>query len=258
MKPVRYIANHLRTVLKNGASAPHTAEVEHFFKNEVQSRGWYTNELRKLARRFSRTIANDAGIDYLFDVCDALFRGKVLEEKALAVLMLEDKVSHLEEAHFKRLVGWLDRVSTWADHDALASYLLGPLMVAEPKRTASALGWTKAQDTWHRRAAAVSLIRGVRKRMFARETKAITASLLRDEDLMVQKGLGWLLREQAKYDRERALPLLRSIRRRAPRLVLRTACETLTPELRMEILGSRKQPGTAKSATQRHTSEAMC
>ncbi|MGE5111041.1 MAG: DNA alkylation repair protein [Acidobacteriaceae bacterium] len=241
MKPIKYIANHLRTVLINGASAPHTAEVEHFFKNEVQSRGWYTNELRKLARRFSRTIANDAGIDYLFNVCDELFRGKVLEEKVLSVLMLEDKVSQLEEAHFKRLTGWLDRVSTWADHDALASYLLGPLMVAESKRVAHALRWAKAQDTWHRRAAAVSLIRGVRKRMFARETKAVTAVLLRDEDLMVQKGLGWLLREQAKYDRERALPLLRSIRNKAPGLVLRTACETLTPELKVEIMGNRSR-----------------
>ena len=241
MKPVRYIANHLRTVLKNGASAPHTAEVEHFFKNEVQSRGWYTHELRKLARRFSRTIANDAGIAYLFDVCDDLFRDKVLEEKVLAVLMLEDKVAELTEAHFRRLVGWLDRVSTWADHDGLVSYLIGPLMVAEPKRTAHALRWTKAKDTWHRRASAVSLIRGVRKQMFARETKVVTAALLGDDDLMVQKGLGWLLREHAKYDRERALPLLRSIRTKAPRLVLRTACETLPNELRAEILSDSKR-----------------
>ncbi len=236
MKPVRYIANHLRTVLQNGASAPHTAEVEWFFKNEIQSRGWYTQELRKVARRFSRAIANDAGIDYLFDVCDDLFHGKVLEEKVLAVLMLEDKVAQLNEGHFKRLVGWLGRVSTWADHDGLVSYLIGPLMVAEPKRTAHALRWAKAKDTWHRRAAAVSLIRGVRKQMFAKETKAVTTALLTDDRLMVQKGVGWLLREQAKYDRERALPQLRSIRTKAPRLVLRTACETLPDELKSEIL----------------------
>jgi 3-methyladenine DNA glycosylase AlkD len=247
MKPVQYIASHLRAVLNNGASAPHTADVEWFFKNEIQSRGWYTNELRKLARRFSRTIENDAGIEYLFEVCDELFRGKVLEEKVLAVLMLEDKVSKLGEAHFKRLVGWLDRVSTWADHDGLASYLLGPLMVIEPKRTSHVLRWTKAPDTWHRRAAAVSLIRGVRKQMFARQTKAVTAALLRDDDLMVQKGLGWLLREQAKYDRDRALVLLRSIRARAPRLVLRTACETLTPVLRTEILGQQARRRAAKA-----------
>lgn len=242
MKPVRYIANHLRAVLKNGASAPHTAEVEWFFKNEIQSRGWYTHELRKVARRFSCAIANDAGIDYLFEVCDNLFRGRVLEEKVLAVLMLEDKVGKLDETHFKRLVGWLDRVSTWADHDGLVSYLIGPLMAMDPKRTAHTLRWTRSKDTWHRRAAAVSLIRGVRKQMFTKETRAITAALLADKDPMVQKGLGWLLREQAKYDRERALPILRSIRAKAPRLVLRTACETLPTEMKTEILGPRPVP----------------
>ena len=251
MKPVRYIANHLRTVLKNGASAPHTAEVEWFFKNEIQSRGWYTHELRKLARRFSRAIANDAGIDYLFDVCDNLFRGNVLEEKVLAVLMLEEKVGELNERHFKRLVGWLDRVSTWADHDGLVSYLIGPLMVAEPRRTAFAPRWTKAKDKWHRRAAAVSLIRGVRRQMFAKETKTVMAALLTDDDLMVQKGLGWLLREQAKYDRERAVPLLRSIRAKAPRLVLRTACETLPNEIKAEILGHPTNSHLTRAAAQR-------
>jgi 3-methyladenine DNA glycosylase AlkD len=245
MKPVRYIADHLRTVLKNGASAPHTIEVQRFFKEEIQSRGWYTDELRKLARRFSRVLARDGGIDYLFDVCDNLFHGRMLEEKILAVLMLEDTVDDLTEAHFKKLVAWIDRVSTWADHDALASYLLGPLMVSDPKRSAHALRWMKSKDTWHRRAAAVSLIRGVRKRMFARDTKVVTAALLTDNDLMVQKGLGWLLREQAKYDLDRALPLLRSIRNKAPRLVLRTACETLPVELREEILGTKKKSATA-------------
>ncbi len=251
MKPVRYIANHVRTVLKNGASAPHTAEVEWFFKNEIQSRGWYTHELRKLARRFSRAIANDAGVDYLFDVCDDLFRGKVLEEKILAVLMLEDKLTELCESHFKRLITWLDRVSTWADHDALVSYLIGPLVVVEPKRTAYALRWTKASDTWHRRAAAVTLIRGVRRQLFAKQTKTITMSLLADDDLMVQKGLGWLLREQAKYDREHALPLLRSIRAKAPRLVLRTACETLPKEIKAEILDRTMGPRRLRAAAQR-------
>jgi 3-methyladenine DNA glycosylase AlkD len=119
------------------------------------------------------------------------------------------------------------------------------MMVLEHKRAAHVYRWMTSRNIWHRRAAAVSLIRGVRKQMFARETKAVTATLLNDADLMVQKGLGWLLREQAKYDREHALPQLRSIRKQAPRLVLRTACETLPPELRSEILGNLKKLETA-------------
>jgi 3-methyladenine DNA glycosylase AlkD len=53
---------------------------------------------------------------------------------------------------------------------------------------------------------------------------------------MVQKGLGWLLRETAKFDAKRTVPYLMKIRGRAPRLVLRTACETLPPATKKQIL----------------------
>jgi 3-methyladenine DNA glycosylase AlkD len=60
---------------------------------------------------------------------------------------------------------------------------------------------------------------------------------LADDDDMVQKGLGWLLREAAKYNPKPTVPYLMKIRKRAPRLVLRTACETLPKATRMRILG---------------------
>ena len=133
-KPVAYIADHLRHVLVNGASAPHTAEVEWFFKNEIQSRGWYTGELRKLARRFSRVILHDASLDYLVQVADQLFQGNVLEEKVLAVLLLQPSAAKCTPQHFELFCTWLQRVSTWADHDGLVQYLIGPMIVLDPQR----------------------------------------------------------------------------------------------------------------------------
>jgi 3-methyladenine DNA glycosylase AlkD len=64
----------------------------------------------------------------------------------------------------------------------------------------------------------------------------LSDSLLADKDDMVQKGLGWLLRETAKFDAKRTVPYLMKIRGRAPRLVLRTACETLSLAVRKRIL----------------------
>lgn len=236
-KDPQYIATHLRQVLINGAAAPHTEEVERFFKEEITSRGWYTNELRKLARRFTKIIKGDAGLEYLVAVADNLFNGDVLEEKILAVQLLETSASDFTRKHFPLFESWLDRVSTWADHDALTTSLIGPIMVSEPKLSAKVFQWAKSDDRWHRRAAAVSLIRGVRVQMFETEVEKITALLLHDGDDMVQKGLGWLLREAAKYNRERTVPLLMKIREESPRLVLRTACETLPVQLRSEVLG---------------------
>jgi 3-methyladenine DNA glycosylase AlkD len=235
-KPAGYIADHLRHVLVNGASAPHTAEVERFFKDEIQSRGWYTNELRKLARRFTRVIRGQEGLDYLVEVADNLFRGSVLEEKVLAVLLLEPCVSDFTPAHFKLFDQWLDRVSTWADHDALVQYILGHMVVADPRRLRRVFAWSRSKNRWRRRAAAVVLLRGTNQGLFWDEVQQITSALLEDEDDMVRKGLAWLLRETARFDGARTLPLLMSIRQRAPRLVLRTACERLPAEDRARVL----------------------
>jgi 3-methyladenine DNA glycosylase AlkD len=74
--------------------------------------------------------------------------------------------------------------------------------------------------------------------MFLPQIKQLSNLLLTDEDDMVQKGLGWLLRETTKHNAAKAIPYLRKIRARAPRLVLRTACETLPAPARRSILAA--------------------
>jgi len=231
-----YIAAHIRRVLKDGGSAPHAEGVQWFFKEEIKSRGWYTAELRKVAIRFRRTIVREADLRFLIQVADLLFSGRVLEEKNFAVLMLQDVVSDLGDSDFKLFVSWLDRISNWADHDGLVHYLIAPMMVEKPERAAKVFSWAKSRNRWHRRAACVALIQGTRKGMFFPEIKKLAAMLLADEDDMVQKGLGWLLRETAKADPKKTIPYLMSVRANAPRLVLRTACETLPLSRRKAIL----------------------
>lgn len=231
-----YIADHIRRVLKDGGSAPHSAEVQHFFKEEVQSRGWYTAELRKVAVRFRRSIAKERGMHFAVEVADKLFSGRVLEEKVFAVFLLEGQTGAFGTREFKLFASWLDRVTSWADHDGLAHYLLSPMVCAEPAYCPEALRWAKSPNRWRRRAACVALIRGVRQKKLFAEIVRTSEMLLADEDDMVQKGLGWLLREAAKYDARRTVPYLMRIRGRAPRLVLRTACETLPAAARKRIL----------------------
>ena len=214
-------------MLKNGGSAPHTEEVQRFFKHEVQSRGWYTAELRKVAKRFRRAILNEHGLPYLLQVADQLFRGEVLEEKAFAVMLLEGMTAQFGRDEFKLFESWLDRVSTWADHDALVHYLIGPMVAADDAYLARLPRWAKKKSVWHQRAAAVSLIHSTRQHKNFDHIQRITELLLPSDDDMVQKGLGWLLREAAKANPEQTVAYLMTIRDRTPRLVLRTACETL-------------------------------
>lgn len=233
-----YIADHIRRVLKDGGSAPHSEDVQRFFKEEIQSRGWYTAELRKFALRFRRAIIRERGMDFLVQVADQLFSGDVLEEKVMAVFLLENQTASFGNREFQLFASWLDRVTSWADHDALAHYLLAPMVAARPSRCREVFRWAKSRNRWRRRAACVALIRGARERRFRSQILRLSNQLLQneEEDDMVLKGLGWLLRETAKADPKRTVPYLMKIRNNAPRLVLRTACETLPMTMRKRMM----------------------
>jgi 3-methyladenine DNA glycosylase AlkD len=232
----RDVAAQIRGALKEGGSAEHSTGVQWFFKDEIKSHGWYTAALRRAVRKCRREILSERDFNFLVEVADELFSGKVLEEKVAAVFLLEGLDAQFGDREFKLFEKWLDRISSWADHDALVHSLIAPMMVAKPARVRDAFRWAKAKKRWHRRAACVALIRGTRVRMFFPEIVKLSDLLLSDPDDMVQKGLGWLLRETAKFDAKRTVPYLMKIRDRAPRLVLRTACETLPETKKKKVL----------------------
>jgi 3-methyladenine DNA glycosylase AlkD len=230
------IAAQIRRALREGGSAEHAAGVQWFFKEEIKSQGWYTADLRRAMRRCRRDILREHDFTFLVNVADKLFRGPVLEEKIAAVFLLEKMDAQFGNREFKLFEAWLDRISSWADHDGLVHYLIAPMVAANPARNRNVFRWAKSPQRWHRRAACVALIRAARAKMLFPEIVKLSNSLLSDPDDMVQKGLGWLLRETAKFDAKRTVPYLMKIRGRAPRLVLRTACETLPPVVRSTLL----------------------
>jgi len=233
------IAAQIRSALKDGGSAEHATGVQWFFKQKIKSHGWYTAALRKAVRRCRGEILRERDFEFLTLVADHLFSGSVLEEKVAAVFLLEALDAKFGDREFKLFESWLDRISSWADHDGLVHGLISPMVAAKPARLKAVFRWAKSPKRWHRRAACVSLIRGARAKLFFPDIVKLSNSLLTDEDDMVQKGLGWLLREAAKFDAKRTMPYLMKIRERAPRLVLRTACETLPDAIRKKILAQK-------------------
>ena len=235
------VAAEIRGVLERKGSPDHAKGVQCFFKEEIKSHGWYTANLRRLAVHYRYLILKDHEPRFLVQVADRLFTGRVLEEKLIALFLLEKLTSRFADAEFALFESWLRRVTSWADHDGLAHYLIGPMIAWKPARVRKLFKWARSADRWHRRAACVCLIQGTRQRLLWPQVKRISNMLLRDQDDMVQKGLGWLLRESAKADPRRTVPYLLSIGKRSPRLVLRTACETLPPGDKSRILSQRLQ-----------------
>src|SRR5882672_540577 len=231
------IAADIRRTLKQGGSASHATGVQWFFKEEIKSHGWYTADLRRAAVRSRQEMSRERGMEFVVKVADELFSGRNLEEKVFAVFLLEKQTKQFSDKEFKLFTSWLDRITSWADHDALVHDLIAPMVADKPARSARVFAWAKSPSRWRRRSACVALIRGTRVKRFFPEIVRLSGMLLQDQDDMVQKGLAWLLRETAKADPKRTVPFLMKIRGAAPRLVLRTACETLPPTTRKKILG---------------------
>jgi hypothetical protein len=236
----RYIADHIRRVLKDGGSAPHSEDVQHFFKEVIKSRGWYTAELRKFAVRFRRSIIRERGMDFLVQVADQLFSGRILEEKVMAVFLLEKQTKNFGDERIPALcllarprnqLGRSRRAgarSAGADGGRRTCPLPPGFPVGEVAESLAAARRVCGTDPGSARAAVLSTNRA-----------ALESTAGQDEDDMVQKGLGWLLRETAKADPKRTVPYLMKIRKNAPRLVLRTACETLPVAARRQVLRER-------------------
>src|SRR4029077_18548009 len=153
-------AAQIRRALRDGGSAEHAAGVQWFFKEEIKSHGWYTADLRRAARGFRREIRKEFGFEFLVQVADRLFSGTVLEEKIAAVFLLEKLDAEFGDREFQMFETWLDRISRWADHDALVHYLIAAMVAAKPARVTAVFRWARSPDRWHRRAACVALIQG--------------------------------------------------------------------------------------------------
>src|SRR6266513_4848814 len=126
------VAAEIQKALKEGGSAEHSAGVQWFFKEEIQSQGWYTGDLRRAMLRSRREILRDHDLAFLVNVSDKLFSGRLLDEKNAAVFLLEKMDAQFGDREFRVFESWLDRISSWADHDALVHYLVAPMIVTKP------------------------------------------------------------------------------------------------------------------------------
>lgn len=226
----------IRRELKRRGSPSYARRLQMFFKSPVPAYGWRTARVRKLAQRLRPEISGEGDGQRLFAVAERFFAAPSIEEKSLGVFLLERAVRRCGPREFRRLERWLRHVTNWAACDALSIYLLGPMIAAQPRRVSRVFRWARSRNRWCRRASAASLVPGTRRGLPTRDILRLAGRLLDDQDEMVQKGVGWLLRELGKARPREAMAYLWRVRRRAPRLVLRTACETLPARTRRRIL----------------------
>jgi 3-methyladenine DNA glycosylase AlkD len=230
------LAASIRARLEAVAEPEMAAGARNFFREPVDPIGVRSRDLQQVVAEVYRAVKKWPAAERNL-LCTLLWEGGKMEEGVLVCHLYRRFAKQCAGPEFRMFERWIDRyVRNWAHCDGVSSWLLAACIDNEPALVDKLPKWTRSRNRWKRRAAAVALLQEAKQ---GRSTEAIfaIARMLRDDpDDMVRKGVGWLLKETYPR-RPRELVSLLTGWSGAPRLMLRYACEKMTPGDRARVLG---------------------
>ncbi len=230
------IIKEIRSELKAKANPNFAQRVKRYFKEDIQAYGVRMQDVRKIAKEYFKKFKSAKDIQKAFTVAERLLASANIEEGALALEMLRGFHRLYTPKLFSLFDQWIDYLTNWVNADALCCHHIAITLEQDEALPHKLLKWTKSKNRWRRRAAAVSLVEPAHKGMYLDELLQVADRLMQDKDPMVQKGVGWLLREASKKHPEGVAEFLLRWRDKTAPLILQTATEKLSPEIRTKML----------------------
>jgi 3-methyladenine DNA glycosylase AlkD len=217
-----------------------------FFREEIRCYGIKTAAVMALAKKYWKEIKHREKQE-IFALCEELYHSGYLEESFIVsnwAHALSGRYDKEDLAVFRR---WIDTyITNWASCDGFCNHTMGDFIEQYPEYTAELKHWTRSENRWMRRAAAVSLIVPAKHGKFLGEVLEIADLLLTDKDDMVQKGYGWLLKEAGRHHQREVFAYVMKNRQVMPRTALRYAIELMPKELKEEAM-KKERAGTGKN-----------
>ncbi|WP_181919382.1 DNA alkylation repair protein [Alkalilimnicola ehrlichii] len=209
---------------------------DHFQMNVDNFLGVRTPKVRKIAAEHFRALRGEPFAE-VRGHCEALLGSHVYECKLIAFDWSFRCRRSFQESDFKVFESWLSEyVDDWSDCDDLCTHSLGFLLLTFPASVHKLSPWVQDRNRWLRRAAAVSLIYGLRRGEFLQAACDIADGLLEDEDHLVQKAYAWMLKEASKQYPREIYAFLLGRRTTMVRSALRYAAEKLPAAERRQLL----------------------
>ena len=226
----------VREELERNIDLPTRDGAHRFFKEGVKVHGVKTAVVHVLAKKYFKEIKH-LGKEEVFVLCEDLYRSDYLEEASIASVWSHELRKAYEKSDFKRFEGWIERyINNWAKCDVFCNHTVGSFIEQFPEFTEKLRLWTKSDNRWMRRAAAVSLILPARRGEFLDVVFVIADLLLEDDDNLVQKGCGWMLKEASRMHRKEVFDYVVRNRSVMPRTALRYAIEKMPDSMRKEAM----------------------
>ena len=206
------------------------------YQEKPRMHGTPTESVRKISARFFSKVKMKSK-EEVFQLCEELLSSGYIEERTVAFDWAFRLRKSYVEFDFYILESWLKKyVHSWGACDDLCTHALGAFIFQFPKFISNVKEWANSANRWTRRASAVTLIYSIRRGKHLEHVFEIADSLLKDKDVMVQKGYGWMLKEATRHYPQEVFKYVMIRRKEMPRTSLRYAIEKLSPALRKEAM----------------------
>ena len=226
----------IRKELSDAADPVIQKNAQRFFKEEIACYGIKTAVVVAIAKKFWKEI-NVRNKQEIFLLCDELYRSGMMEDAFVVSTwapLLKDRYERDDLSVFRR---WIDSyITNWAACDGFCNHAVGDFIEKFPDAVAELKEWTRSENRWMRRAAAVSLIVPAKHGKFPGDAIEIADLLLTDTDDMVQKGYGWLLKEASRKHTDEVFSYVMKNKINMPRTALRYAIELMPKEKKAEAM----------------------
>ena len=230
------VIERIRRELKDTADPEIRKISQRFFKEPITCYGMKTAAVNAIAKRYWKEIKQQDK-HYIFNLCEELYRSGYLEESFIVSEWAHRLSDRYEREDLAVFWHWIDTyITNWASCDGFCNHTMGDFIEKFPEAIDELKAWTRSDNRWMRRAAAVSLIVPAKHGRFLDESIEIASLLLTDNDDMVQKGYGWLLKEASRKHSDEVFSFVMANKRKMPRTSLRYAIELMPKERKTEAM----------------------
>lgn len=196
-----------------------------------------TGEIRKLSGKLFRDL-QDKSKENVINICELLLEQRNWAMGVIAYDFAYRLKKQYDNNTFSVFESWLVKyVRGWGDCDDFCTHAFGELICQNTYLVNNIIPWTKREEFWMRRAAAVVLIPSIHQNKYKETNPIIIADLImKDKEEIVLKGLGWMLKELSVKEPELVYDYLKKNKDDMPRVAFRYALEKMNNERKIELM----------------------
>ena len=230
------LISEIREELTRNADERTKETAARFFKEGINCYGVKAATVLKIADKYFKQIKNEQK-QTIFSLCEELLGSDLFEESAIAFEWVYRMREYYEPEDLEIFEGWIGKyVNNWAKCDTLCNHSVASFIGSYPQYLSRLKEWTRSENRWFRRAAAVTLVLPARNGKFLEDVLEIADSLLMDEDDLVRKGYGWMLKEAGKAHQQEIFEYVMKNKKVMPRTSLRYAIEKFPQDMRKKAM----------------------